>query len=198
MNVFNFFGSAVCHQMAERSFFWGSCQSPLCARCTAIEGGIILGVIFLWLAGRKDGNRPFFLPIAIDGVGSYLGFWQSNNLLRVLTGALAGYGLPGLFLLAANFSPAKENTNPVYKNTGEQIGLLLAAVAYGLLVWLGILPYFLVAIVSAVGVVCFYGCFWFLILRTMTAGKKFPCFLCSLAGGFFTVFVVATIVQRIS
>ena len=141
MNVFNFFGSAVCHQMAERSFFWGSCQSPLCARCTAIEGGIILGVIFLWLAGRKDGNRPFspsgvvlaalsFLPIAIDGVGSYLGFWQSNNLLRVLTGALAGYGLPGLFLLAANFSPAKENVNPVYKNTGEQIGLLLAAVAY--------------------------------------------------------------------
>ena len=104
MNVFDFFGSAVCHQMAERSFFWGSCQSPLCARCTAIEGGIILGVIFLWLAGRKDGNRPFspsgvvlaalsFLPIAIDGVGSYLGFWQSNNLLRVLTGALAGYGL---------------------------------------------------------------------------------------------------------
>lgn len=155
MNVFDFFGSAVCHQMAERSFFWGSCQSPLCARCTAIEGGIVLGVIFLWLAGRKDGNRPFspsgmvlaalsFLPIAIDGVGSYLGFWQSNNLLRVLTGALAGYGLPGLFLLAANFSPAKENINPVYKNTGEQIGLLLAAVAYGLLVWLGILPYFLV------------------------------------------------------
>lgn len=209
MNVFDFFGSAVCHQMAERSFFWGNCQSPLCARCTAIEGGIILGVIFLWLAGRKDGNRPFspsgmvlaalsFLPIAIDGVGSYLGFWQSNNLLRVLTGALAGYGLPGLFLLAANFSPAKENTNPVYKNTGEQIGLLLAAVAYGLLVWLGILPYFLVAIVSAVGVVCFYGCFWFLILRTVTAGKKFPCFSFSLAGGLFTVFVVATIVQRIS
>lgn len=93
MKVFDFFGSAVCHQMAERSFFWGSCQSPLCARCTAIEGGIVLGVIFLWLAGRKDGNRPFspsgmvlaalsFLPIAIDGVGSYLGFWQSNNLLR--------------------------------------------------------------------------------------------------------------------
>ena len=209
MNVFDFFGSAVCHQMAERSFFWGSCQSPLCARCTAIEGGIVLGVIFLWLAGRKDGNRPFspsgmvlaalsFLPIAIDGVGSYLGFWQSNNLLRVLTGALAGYGLPGLFLLAANFSPAKENINPVYNNTGEQRGLLLAAVAYGLLVWLGILPYFLVALVSAVGVVCFYGCFWFLILRTMTAGKKFPCFPLSMAGGLFTVFVVATIVQRIS
>lgn len=209
MNVFDFFGSAVCHRMAERSFFWGSCQSPLCARCTAIEGGIILGVIFLWLAGRKDGNRPFspsgmvlaalsFLPIAIDGVGSYLGFWQSNNLLRVLTGALAGYGLPGLFLLAANFSPAKDNRNPVYKNTGEQAGLLLAAVAYGLLAWLGILPYFLVAFVSAVGVVCFYGCFWFLILRTVTAGRRFPCFLLSLAGGLVTVFAVATIVQRIS
>lgn len=56
MNVFDFFGSAVCHQMAERSFFWGSCQSPLCARCTAIEGGIILGVIFL-MAGRKKRRK---------------------------------------------------------------------------------------------------------------------------------------------
>lgn len=56
MNVFDFFGSAVCHQMAERSFFWGSCQSPLCARCTAIEGGIILGVIF-FMAGRKKRRK---------------------------------------------------------------------------------------------------------------------------------------------
>lgn len=209
MKLFDFFGSAVCHQMAERSFFWGSCQSPLCARCTAIEGGIVLGVIFLLLMRRKKGNHPFsasgiwlaalsFLPIAIDGVGSYLGFWQSNNLMRVLTGALAGYGLPGLFLLAGNFSPQKKNDQPIYKNTREQAALLLISVAYGLLVWLGVLPYLFVALVSAVGVVCFYGCFWFLVLRTAAAEKNFPCYGVSLAGGLLTVFVVATLVQRIS
>ena len=60
MNVFDFFGSAVCHQMAERSFFWGSCQSPLCARCTAIEGGIVLGVIILMAGGEKRRKSPVF------------------------------------------------------------------------------------------------------------------------------------------
>ena len=70
MNVFNFFGSAVCHQMAERSFFWGSCQSPLCARCTAIEGGIILGVIFL-MAGRTKRRKSTVFALW-HGAGGFI------------------------------------------------------------------------------------------------------------------------------
>ncbi len=193
MNIFDFIGSAVCHQMAERSFIWGELQSPVCARCTGIEAGMLFGVAFFWLAGRQKGNRPFslggsllaalsFLPIAIDGVGSYLGFWESSNLLRVVTGAMAGYGLPGLFLLAANFQPGQKNDRPIYANLWEQAGLLAITLVYGLLVWKGWLPYGTVALVTSLGVVCFYGGFVFLLLRLLAGKKELPVFRLSALG----------------
>ena len=36
---------ARCHQMPERSFFLGSYQFPLCARCTGIMLGRVLAVL---------------------------------------------------------------------------------------------------------------------------------------------------------
>lgn len=203
-DLFDFFGSAVCHRMAERSFMWGDLQSPVCARCTGIEAGILFGVLFLWIAGRKNGNRPFslsesllaglsFLPIAVDGVGSYLGFWQSNSFLRVVTGALAGYGLPALFLLAANFQPGGENLAPVYRNVKEQILLLAVSLAYGLLVWQGVLPYLPVAVISVFGIVCFYGSFVFLILHLIVQKRKIPVFILSALGSLLIIFIVGGI-----
>lgn len=68
---------------------------PLCARCTGIYVGVLLAFCFLLLKRRMDAGRPFskgqamltalmILPIGIDGLGSYFGFWESNQLLRVL------------------------------------------------------------------------------------------------------------------
>lgn len=203
--VFDFCGSAICHQMAERSFFPSGIQNPVCARCTGIEAGVVFGILFLWLAKRKNGNRPFslgqillaafsFVPMAVDGVGSYLGFWESNNFLRVVTGAMAGYGIPALFLLVSNFMPAQNNDLPIYRNLKEQILLMFVTIGYGILVWCNILPYWLVASLSVVGVIGVYGCFWYLFFRLLMQKRRFPCVSVSILGGIGTVVMVASLI----
>ncbi len=199
--IFDFFGSAICHQIAERSFFCGDLQSPLCARCTAIEAGVLFGVLFIWLKGRKEGNRPFstscvillalsFLPVALDGVGSYFGILESNSFRRVVTGALAGYGLPAFFLLCANFQPGENHEKPIFNHMGEPLLLLFGTLFYGILVYMGILPYFLVALISSLGVVCIYGCFWYLFLHLFGGKRKMPYFFYSFCGSVITIFLV--------
>ena len=79
---------------------------PLCARCTGIYVGVLLAFCFLLLKKRMDAGRPFskgqamltalmILPIGMDGLGSYFGFWESNQLMRVLSGSLVGALSPG-------------------------------------------------------------------------------------------------------
>lgn len=103
---------------------------PLCARCTGIYVGVLLAFCFLLLKRRMDAGRPFskgqamltalmILPIGIDGLGSYFGFWESNQLLRVLSGSLVGAVVPGFLLLAVNFDPVQGNKQPIYEHTME-------------------------------------------------------------------------------
>lgn len=103
---------------------------PLCARCTGIYVGVLLAFCFLLLKRRMDAGRPFskgqamltalmILPIGIDGLGSYLGFWESSQLMRVLSGSLVGAVVPGFLLLAVNFDPAQGNKQPIYEHTTE-------------------------------------------------------------------------------
>lgn len=88
-----------CHRMPERSFFFKGKQFPICARCTGILVGIILGFIYVLFFG----NIPFLLiplfllPIAFDGGGQLLNKWISNNRRRLITGVLAGLAVDFLF-----------------------------------------------------------------------------------------------------
>ncbi len=204
--MFDFFGNAFCHQMAERSFFWGSIQAPICARCMGTTAGVCFGVWFLLLFHRKNGNQPFdnactllaalsFLPITIDGLGSYMGFWQSNNLYRVITGVTAGYGVPAIFLLMANFQPTGKNDMPIYHSIKEPLCLLLCALAYACLVYIGVVPYFVAATLSVMGIVLLYACFWFLLVRTLMQERRFPCFLTACVLGLCTAIILASIVS---
>ena len=101
---------------------------PLCARCTGIYVGVLLAFCFLLLKRRMDAGRPFskgqamltalmILPIGMDGLGSYFGFWESNQLMRVLSGSLVGAVVPGFLLLAVNFDPAQGNKQPISEHT---------------------------------------------------------------------------------
>ena len=78
------------------------------------------------------------LPIGIDGLGSYLGFWESNQLMRVLSGSLVGAVVPGFLLLAVNFDPAQGNKQPIYAHTTELLLLLLLSAGLGFGLWLGL------------------------------------------------------------
>jgi uncharacterized membrane protein len=86
-------GDANCHQLDERSLFLNRNQMPFCARDVGIFIGLVVGmaiVLFLspkfyWLA-----LIIMVLPILADGGIQLTGIWESNNILRLITGGLGG------------------------------------------------------------------------------------------------------------
>ncbi len=103
--VLHFFGYAVCHCLPSRTLTVGGHLLPVCSRCTGIYLGIAATYVFLVLRrGFKVNALPrmgfslavaaMLLPMAVDGVSSYLGFRETTNILRFLTGLVAGAALP--------------------------------------------------------------------------------------------------------
>lgn len=102
-------GYAVCHRIDARSFHLGNRAIPLCARCSGMQLGAILGLVYQSLWGRRGKFPPtkILIPLgilalffAIDGVNSYLNFipglpqaYASQNWLRLVTGTGLGLGL---------------------------------------------------------------------------------------------------------
>lgn len=89
-------GDRMCHQIPERSFILNENQMPFCVRCTAIWIGLAVGLGFM-VVFSFELNEKFFavlllslLPLGLDGVGQLLGFWESTNIVRLLTGIPAG------------------------------------------------------------------------------------------------------------
>ena len=89
-------GDRMCHQKIDRSLVFNGNQMPFCSRCTAIWLGIVLGLLLL-VFYKIELNRQFLfiiiiclIPIGVDGFGQLLGFWESTNLIRLVTGLLAG------------------------------------------------------------------------------------------------------------
>lgn len=88
-----------CHCRDDRSFHYKGHKFPICARCTGELIGIIAAII----------SAPFYIPnypvlgimlvpILLDGGLQLWTKYESNNIFRVITGFLAGYGAVGLFL----------------------------------------------------------------------------------------------------
>ena len=104
---------ARCHQMPERSFFLGSYQFPLCARCTGIMAGRLLAILLLpfFLFPLKTALLVLpvlMLPLPIDGLTQRFTKYRSNNLKRVITGILWGFStftfiFTGIVYLAVKF-----------------------------------------------------------------------------------------------
>ena len=87
----------LCHTIESRSFYLDGVPMPICARCTGLYVGFLIG-IGLFAAVRKLRESPIpsalvialVLPLVIDGVTQALGLRTSGNELRFLTGILAG------------------------------------------------------------------------------------------------------------
>jgi uncharacterized membrane protein len=95
-NVVYSSGDRLCHQRADRSILLNGNEMPYCSRCTAIWLGLAIGLGFMVLY-TLELNEKFLIavavgltPIGIDGIGQFLGFWESTNLIRILTGIPAG------------------------------------------------------------------------------------------------------------
>lgn len=206
MNIFGFFGSAVCHQMAERSFIFGGIPLPVCARCTGIYSGIFFSMLFFFFFGRLKGNKPYstggmmigafsFIPISIDGFFSYMGFWESNQLLRVVTGALAGASLVGFLLLGANFDVIEKNEKPIFKSLKEQLFVLGITLLWGILLWMNIGNYLIASGIIVLGILCFWANFIYLILKNFVTKRKLPLWLLAFCGSLIIVLSIGVLRQ---
>ncbi|MFW5713900.1 MAG: DUF2085 domain-containing protein [Brevefilum sp.] len=110
-------GYAVCHQIDVRSFHLGDRPMPLCARCSGMFLGALLGIFYQALQGRKGKMPPwpvlilfglFALSWAFDGANSFLmlvpqfpSLYQTQNWTRLLTGT--GMGLAVAAILWPTF-----------------------------------------------------------------------------------------------
>lgn len=81
-----------CHRMPERSFFFRGRQFPICARCTGILIGYIIGIFYIIFYNKLGYIFELMLmfPLLIDGIGQYRGHFVSNNTRRLITGILGG------------------------------------------------------------------------------------------------------------
>jgi len=96
---FNFvysFGDRLCHQKVDRSLFINNNQMPFCSRCTAIWLGLAIGLGLMVFYKIVTDEKFLILiiigvvPIAIDGLGQLFNIWESTNIIRFVTGLLAG------------------------------------------------------------------------------------------------------------
>lgn len=99
------FGSALCHQITERSYILGDLQMPLCARCIGIHLGFLLSSIVVWTGHRRfssamPGKKALAVLGAmsvtgfIDALLSYAGISGYDNLSRTISGLLIGTPIP--------------------------------------------------------------------------------------------------------
>lgn len=144
-------GYAVCHRIAARSFSIAGRPLPLCARCSGMYLGTLVGLLYQQRLGRRGGMPgwkalavlgAFLLAFAIDGGNSYLHFfpagpslYEPNNTLRLLTGSGMGLGIAGLLYPTFHQSVwARWNPKPALNSWGQMAALAgLALVVDGAL-----------------------------------------------------------------
>jgi uncharacterized membrane protein len=109
-------GYAVCHQIEARSFQINGRSFPLCARCSGLFLGALLGLIYQVIQGRKGRMPPlgaslFFGLLAFawvfDGFNSFLmlvpsisSLYTTQNWTRLVTGTGMGLAVSA-FLMPA-------------------------------------------------------------------------------------------------
>jgi uncharacterized membrane protein len=107
-------GYAVCHRIDARSFHLGDRQFPLCARCSGMYLGALLGLVYQLVQGRR-GSLPstktnIFLGLlvvafGIDGANSFLhffpnvaGIYTPANWSRLVTGTGMGIAMSAMLM----------------------------------------------------------------------------------------------------
>ena len=94
-----FYGT--CHQKADRSFFVNNYQFPICARCTGLLIGYILGIISIFFNFKISILLSvFFIVIMfVDWFIQHKNILYFTNIRKLLTGLFCGLELLISYLL---------------------------------------------------------------------------------------------------
>ncbi|MFZ7943949.1 DUF2085 domain-containing protein [Neobacillus sp. 19] len=152
-DLFHFFGKAICHQLEERSLQASGETLSVCARDTGIYIGIFSTLIYLYLFKRGAKitiptiKISLFLllllvPLMIDGLGSYLHLFKTDNTRRLLTGISFGLALPYFIYPLLSAKALDETSKPVITQKKDFFVPLIFSCGLGGLVYWGKLSYF--------------------------------------------------------
>ena len=130
------------------------------------------------------------LPIGIDGVGSYLGFWESSQLMRIFSGSLVGAIAPGFLLMAGNYDPKQEKEQRIYENKWELICLMLFSICFGFLLSAGEPFRGAGAVMSVLGEGLLWGGLVWLFLKNLLKDRIFPYWSVSVAISFAGLYLI--------
>jgi uncharacterized membrane protein len=181
-------GYAVCHRIALRSFSINGRQMPLCARCSGMYLGAVLGITYLAVLAPRRGGLPnrrvgmllalLVLAFAIDGVNSFISLfpgaphlYQPQNWLRLLTGTGMGLVIAAFLVPAFNQTIWKEwDARPALAGGKSLVGLLALSIGLDiLLLWQNSLILYPLALISAGGVLLIltlvYCIFWLILFK---------------------------------
>jgi uncharacterized membrane protein len=86
-----------CHQRTERSFSIKGRQMPVCARCLGILTGPFVAPLYLFYPDERIAIG-FMGIFVLDSVTQVLGLRESNNWVRLLTGATCSASVLFLFM----------------------------------------------------------------------------------------------------
>jgi uncharacterized membrane protein len=144
-------GYAVCHRIPSHSFFFGDRQLPLCARCSGMHLGILLGLLYQVQYGKRGGMPAkkimvvlgiFLLAFGLDGTNSYLTLGEEGgnsipilsaipvlytpqNWLRLLTGTMLGIGIASVLLPVFNQTVWVDWSEKSALSSWRQLGVLI-------------------------------------------------------------------------
>lgn len=151
--LLDFFGRAICHQLKDRSLYISGETLSVCARDTGIYIGIFSSLTYLHFSKRKSKitiptiKVSFFLllfmvPMMIDGLGSYLHLFESDNIKRLVSGTSFGFVLPYFLYPLLSSKPIENDSEPVVKESWDLIVPLILSVFISVVIYWDMVPYY--------------------------------------------------------
>lgn len=93
-----------CHQLPERSFFFKKYQLPICARCTGIGVGYIVGLIlFIFTTVPLELCVILMSIMFADWFLQYEKVLKSTNIRKLISGIFCGIGYLHIWIRITKF-----------------------------------------------------------------------------------------------
>lgn len=212
-------GSTVCHQIPSHSFHQGETQFTLCARCSGLYLGSLIGLGYFFTQGKKKALPPrgilillvtFFLLWAGDGVNSFVSdflnrpfLYETTNLTRLVTGFGMGLTMATALMTLFNVTVWKDSSNTALLHHPLQIaGYIVTAFFTGWLLLAGGEILFAAFAYIAIGIVLLiitmlYTVFWVIMTRRETQFTKLKSLGIYLIAGFGTAMMQITLLYML-
>lgn len=207
--MFEYAASFVCHQVPERTLTIGDRLLPLCARCTGIYSGFLIGIVFQILMGSRTNRLPplainalsavIVLALIMEGLGQRLSLWELSNQARLALGLLCGSAISitvfPLFNYFLQRHPARSRSIPLQHYLGllSVIGFFFAfhyvpssSLIYAFISTAGMLAVYLVVNLTIAGIFLDWKRRMFTLRNSLT-----------ITGVVFALFLGETVILRI-